>query len=146
MSDLTGSHSGAAGPAAVVVLTALPSGDAAAAIARAVVAEGLAACVSLVPQVRSIYPWQGAIHDETEALAIAKTTAERADALRARIVALHPYEVPEVLVLPAIAGHPPYLAWLAAAVAPPGPGGAAAPPPDSAAPPPPGGAAPPRDR
>lgn len=99
----------------VIVLTTLPTPDKAAEIARILVEENLAACVSIAP-VRSIYRWQGAVQDDTEALAIAKTTAERSDALRARIIELHPYEVPEVLILPASGGHAPYLAWVAAAV------------------------------
>jgi periplasmic divalent cation tolerance protein len=68
--------------------------------------------VNLVPPVRSIYRWQGELCDERETLAIIKTTRERFDALRERLVALHPYEVPEVIALPVEAGHPPYLDWV----------------------------------
>ena len=97
----------------MLVLSTMPSAEKAAEIARVVVGEQLAACVNLVPSVRSIYRWDGAVQDETETLAIAKTTAERVDALRARIVELHPYEVPEVIALPIAGGHAPYLAWVA---------------------------------
>ncbi|HEU0037450.1 MAG TPA: divalent-cation tolerance protein CutA [Kofleriaceae bacterium] len=99
---------------ALVVLSTFPSSDKAAEVAKILVDEQLAACVSLVPSVRSIYRWQGAVEDATETLALIKTTRERYDALATRIVALHPYEVPEILALPLAGGHAPYLAWLAA--------------------------------
>jgi periplasmic divalent cation tolerance protein len=96
----------------VVVLSTFPSSEKAAEIARVLVDERLCACVNLVPAVRSIYRWQGAIHDDAEVLAIVKTTAERVEALRDRLIALHPYEVPEAIVLPVTGGHAPYLAWV----------------------------------
>ncbi|HEY6034700.1 MAG TPA: divalent-cation tolerance protein CutA [Kofleriaceae bacterium] len=96
----------------VVVLSTFPSSEKAAEIARVLVDERLCACVNLVPAVRSIYRWQGAVHDDAEVLAIVKTTAERAEALRDRLIALHPYELPEALVLPVTDGHAPYLAWV----------------------------------
>lgn len=103
----------------VVVLCTLPSPEVAAEVARAVVGERLAACVNLVPAVRSIYRWEGAVEDATETLAIIKTTAEGYAALAARVTELHPYAVPELLALPVAAGHAPYLAWVAASVAGP---------------------------
>jgi periplasmic divalent cation tolerance protein len=102
----------------VVVISTLPNAEKAAEIAKILVEERLAACVSIVPQVRSIYRWQGAVCDEVETLAVAKTTADRAEALHARLIALHPYDVPEVLALPVSGGHAPYLAWVGASVAP----------------------------
>jgi periplasmic divalent cation tolerance protein len=84
---------------------------------RVLVDERLAACVNLVPTVRSIYRWQGAIQDDAEALAVIKTTAERYPALASRLAELHPYDVPEILALPLDDGHAKYLAWLAGAVA-----------------------------
>ena len=99
---------------AVVVFSTFPSTDQAAEVARTLVTEQLAACVNLVSPVRSIYRWQGAVHDDSEALAVIKTTTERVDALRTRLVELHPYEVPEVIALPVTGGHAPYLAWIAA--------------------------------
>lgn len=102
----------------VVVLSTLPDDDRAAAIARALVDDGVAACVNLVPGVRSIYRWEGTVADDREQLAIIKTTRERVDALIARLRALHPYEVPEAVVVPVVGGHAPYLAWVAHAVAP----------------------------
>lgn len=102
---------------ALVVLSTFPDADKAAEIARVLVDERLAACVNLVPTVRSIYRWQGAIQDEAEALAVIKTTAERYPALASRLAELHPYDVPEILALPLDDGHAKYLAWLAGAVA-----------------------------
>ncbi|MBV8758549.1 MAG: divalent-cation tolerance protein CutA [Deltaproteobacteria bacterium] len=97
----------------IVVFSTFPSEDKAADIARTLVSEGHAACANLVPAVRSIYRWQNELCDERETLAILKTTRERFDALKARLVALHPYEVPEVIALPVDGGHAPYLAWVA---------------------------------
>jgi periplasmic divalent cation tolerance protein len=96
----------------VVVLCTLPPGDAASSIARTLVGEKLAACVNLVPQVRSFYEWEGKIADEPEQLAIIKTTSDGFAALRARLVALHPYDLPEVIALPVCDGHLPYLGWV----------------------------------
>lgn len=96
-----------------IVLSTFPSPDKAAEIAKILVEEQLAACVNLLPSVRSIYRWQGAISDDTETLALIKTTAERYDALAARLVSLHPYEVPELVALSPASGHAPYLAWIA---------------------------------
>jgi periplasmic divalent cation tolerance protein len=103
----------------VVVITTLPNPEKAAEIARILVGERLAACVNLVPQVRSIYRWKDEIQDETETLAIAKTTSDRAEALHARLVELHPYDLAEVLALPVSGGHSPYLDWVGASVAEP---------------------------
>lgn len=99
---------------AVIVLSTFPAVDKAAEVARILVEERLCACVNLVPQVRSIYRWQGQISDDQEVLTIAKTTRARSTELAARLVALHPYEVPEVIVLPIEppASHAPYLAWI----------------------------------
>lgn len=87
-------------------------GDKALDIARALVDDKLVACVNLIPQVRSIYSWQGQVCDDQETLAIIKTTAARFEALRARILDLHPYECPEIIAVPLSAGHPDYLAWV----------------------------------
>jgi periplasmic divalent cation tolerance protein len=87
-------------------------------LAQAVVAERLCACVNVLPAVRSYYRWQGRVDAADELLLVAKTTRERAAQLRARLVALHPYEVPEVLELAVADGLPAYLGWLAEAVAP----------------------------
>lgn len=98
-----------------LVLVTCPTADLAASLARTLVEEDLAACGNVVPGLRSIYRWQGRVEDEPEVLLILKSTRERFERLRARVVALHPYEVPEVLALSVEAGHAPYLAWVAGA-------------------------------
>ena len=99
--------------AVIVVFSTFPSEDKAADIARTLVSDELCACVNLIPSVRSIYRWQGELCDERETLAVIKTTRERFAALRDRLIALHPYEMPEVIALPVEAGHEPYLDWIA---------------------------------
>ena len=94
------------------MFSTFPDSDKAAEVARTLVSEQLAACVNLVAPVRSIYRWQGDVSDETETLAVIKTTTERFEAMRTRLVELHPYEVAEVIALPIEAGHAPYLAWI----------------------------------
>jgi periplasmic divalent cation tolerance protein len=99
---------------ALVVLVTAPTAERAAEIARAVVGERLAACGNVVPGLRSIYRWEGKVQEDAEALLVLKTTRARLDALRERVLALHPYEVPEVIALPVEAGSAPYLDWIAA--------------------------------
>ena len=96
----------------LVVLVTAPGADEAARLARTLVEERLAACGNVLPGLRSIYRWKGEVQDEGEALLLLKTTRQRFPALRDRILALHPYEVPEVLALPAEAGSEEYLAWV----------------------------------
>lgn len=96
----------------LVVLSTFDSPDRAAEVARTLVSERLAACVNLVGPVRSIYRWEGTLRDDSETLAIIKTTSERFEAMRSRLVELHPYQVPEVVALAVDAGHAPYLAWV----------------------------------
>jgi periplasmic divalent cation tolerance protein len=94
-----------------VVLTTVPSREAAETIARTLVEERLAACVQLVDGVRSIYRWEGRIDESGEVQLIAKTTPEAAPALIDRLRTLHPYQVPEILGLDATASAS-YAAWL----------------------------------
>jgi periplasmic divalent cation tolerance protein len=81
-------------------------------IARVLVERRLAACVNVVPGVVSVYRWKGDVCRDEELLLVIKTRAERLPALREALVALHPYEVPELVALPIESGHPPYLDWL----------------------------------
>jgi periplasmic divalent cation tolerance protein len=111
-------------PPVVVVLCTAPAnggdgGLGAADLAQKLVEEQLCACVNVVPGVRSFFRWQDRVESADELLLVAKTTASLAPALRERIVALHPYQVPEVLELPVAAGLPAYLQWLVASVHPP---------------------------
>ncbi len=99
---------------AVVVLVTAPTAERAAEIARAAVDERLAACGNVVPGVRSVYRWEGKVQEDEEVLLLLKTTRDRLEALRERILALHPYDVPEVIALPVEAGSAPYLAWIRA--------------------------------
>lgn len=101
------------GPDALVVLVTCPSAEQAASLARTLVEERLAACGNVLPGLRSIYRWEGQVQDEPEALLLLKTARGRFEALRERVLALHPYQVPEVLALPVEAGSAAYLAWLA---------------------------------
>lgn len=102
----------------VVVLSTAPDVDTARHIARALVERGLAACVNIAPGLTSIYTWQDSVHDDAEVLLVAKTGAGTADALVEALVGLHPYEVPEAIVLPIAGGHGPYLDWVRAATDP----------------------------
>jgi len=99
-----------------VLLTA-PDAEVAERIGRALVEEHLAACANIVPGIVSLFRWEGRVQREAEVLVILKTADERVEEVRARVVELHPYQVPEVLVLPVLAGHAPYLDWVREAVA-----------------------------
>lgn len=82
-------------------------------IARALVDARLAACVNLLPDVRSVYRWDGDVVVDDEVLLMIKTTPAQLPALRERLVALHPYETPELIALPVADGLPAYLQWVA---------------------------------
>mgnify|MGYP002351831243 CR=1 FL=1 len=101
-----------------VVLCTVPDREVALRLSRALVEERLVACVNLLPQVTSVYRWEGAVQEDTELLLMMKTQAARVEALTARVVALHPYDVPEVLVLPVSGGSEAYLGWVRAETAP----------------------------
>ena len=102
---------------AIFVITTLPNADAAAELAKSLVNERLAACANLIPALRSIYRWQGAVEDAAEHLLLLKARARDVTVLGERVRALHSYEVPEVLALPIRAGSAAYLAWLAESTA-----------------------------
>jgi periplasmic divalent cation tolerance protein len=101
-----------AGPDICIVLMTAPSADVAARVGRTLVEERLAACANIVPAVRSIYAWQGAICDEGEVLCIIKTRRALFDSLRDRISALHPYEVPEIVAVDPSAVSEAYARWV----------------------------------
>jgi len=102
----------------IVVLTTLPREADAAAIARALVEDRVAACVNVLPEMTSVYVWQGRIEQELERQLLIKTTEERLPALWTRLRQRHPYEVPEFLVLPVVDGNEAYLRWVAESVTP----------------------------
>lgn len=97
--------------------TTCPDTETATRIADALVGERLAACVNVLPSVRSIYRWEGRLEHSDEVLLLAKTTAAHATRLQQRIVELHPYELPEVLLVESSGGLPAYLDWVAAETA-----------------------------
>ncbi len=100
---------------AVVCLVTAPP-ERAEEIALAILEPRLAACVNIVPAVRSLYWWEGELQRDDEALLVMKTTAERVDALRAALDVAHPYDTFELVVLDVSAGNPPYLRWISETV------------------------------
>lgn len=100
--------------AAVLVLTQMPDRGSAEALARALLQDRLAACVSIGTPVESLYHWRGQIETAAEVPVIIKTQRERYPELEAAILARHPYELPEIIAVPVIAGLAPYLDWITA--------------------------------
>lgn len=99
-------------PTAVIVLTTLAADVDACALARTLVAERLAACVNVLPAMMSVYRWQGRVEEAREQQLVIKTAADRVPALAARLGELHPYELPEFLVLSVAEGSDAYLRWI----------------------------------
>jgi periplasmic divalent cation tolerance protein len=99
---------------AAIVLSTLPADHDPAPLARALVDERLAACVNVLPPMQSIYRWEGQVEQTSEHQLIIKTSSERVEALKARLAQLHPYDVPEILVLPVADGANTYLDWVLA--------------------------------
>jgi len=95
-----------------VVLSTCGSAEEAAKIARALVEKKLAACVNVMPAVRSFYRWKGVIEDEQESLLVIKSSRALFNDLRVEIEKLHSYEVPEVIAVPVVDGSEGYLEWL----------------------------------
>ena len=98
-------------PEYVLVLTTLPADADGAAFGRSLVDERLAACVNLLPLMDSVYRWEGNIEYETERQIVIKTSRQRVPALWDRVRELHPYEVPEFIVLSITDGNEAYLRW-----------------------------------
>lgn len=105
----------------VIVYTTCGSNEDAEKIAQRMIEARVAACVNVVPGVRSFYRWQGKIENDTEFLLIIKTARGLVDQLRQELEKLHPYDLPELIVAPIIDGSPNYLAWLDKEVAADGP-------------------------
>ncbi len=99
-------------PEYVVVMTTLPADADGQAFGRVLVDEKLAACVNLLPLMESVYRWEGRIEQETERQLLIKTSRDRVPALWDRVRELHPYEVPEFLVLAVVDGNEAYLRWV----------------------------------
>lgn len=98
----------------VIVLTTLPVEGDAEKFASHLVEEKLAACVNVLPAMRSVYRWKDAVERAKERQLVIKTTRARLAALESRIRELHPYDVPEFVVLPIDSGSAAYLSWLSA--------------------------------
>jgi periplasmic divalent cation tolerance protein len=96
----------------VIVLTTVADNDQAETLARQIVDERLAACVSVHPAMLSFYRWKGQIERESERQVVIKTTSDRVEALEARLRALHPYDLPEFLVLSVDRGSAAYRDWV----------------------------------
>jgi periplasmic divalent cation tolerance protein len=94
-----------------IVLTTLGADADAAALARTLVEERLAACVNILPPMTSVYRWQGKVEQDREQQVVIKTTADRIPALQLRLHQLHPYELPEFLILDA-SGSEAYQIWV----------------------------------
>jgi periplasmic divalent cation tolerance protein len=99
-------------PGALVIFCACPDVETAIRLGRALVERGHVGCAQvLTAPIRSIYRWQGVLHDEVESLLLLKAPSEAWEVVRDTLAELHPYDVPEILACPA-AAHPAYLAWL----------------------------------
>jgi periplasmic divalent cation tolerance protein len=100
----------------VIVLTTLAADADGAALARTLVEEGLAACVNVLPPMTSVYCWKGAVEQDREQQLIIKTAASRVTDLEVRLKALHPYDLPEFLILSTSGGSSEYLTWVRTSV------------------------------
>jgi periplasmic divalent cation tolerance protein len=96
----------------VLILTTLPAAADAGAFAEAIVESHLAACVNLLPVMESVYRWDGRVQRDSERQLIVKTSRDRVSALWERVRDLHPYDVPEFIVLPIVDGNDAYLRWI----------------------------------
>lgn len=103
----------------VLVLTTIPASAPPDRLARHIVSERLGACVNVLPSMRSLYRWEGAVEDAAERQLVIKTTRDRVAALEALLRQEHPYAVPEFLVMPVEGGSEAYLAWVRGETRPP---------------------------
>ena len=98
---------------ALICFCTCPDTDTAERLAEALVEERLAACVNILPGLRSVYRWQAEVERADEVLLLIKTLPDRYPALQDRLRELHPYELPELLAVDAVEGLPAYLRWVA---------------------------------
>jgi len=99
-----------------IVLVTAPEGDSTVELAKRLVGAKRAACVNILPGVRSVYSWEGEVCDDKEVLLVIKTHSSELEGLKKEVLEHHPYDVPEFLVLPLDGGHHPYLDWVRGAV------------------------------
>jgi periplasmic divalent cation tolerance protein len=102
----------------VLALTTLPADFDASSLAQELVGSGLAACVTILPGIRSVYIWKGVSQIDQEQQLLIKTTTSQVDPLWDVLSDRHPYDVPEFLVVPVIDGSTDYLKWLESSVGP----------------------------
>ena len=102
---------------AIVVFMTAASGEEATRLAEMLVGANLAACVQILPEMESVYRWQGKIERQSEVLMLAKTTQGKFDDLEREVRALHSYDTPEIVAVPIVTGSAPYLEWLIKAAA-----------------------------
>ncbi|MGD8376002.1 MAG: divalent-cation tolerance protein CutA [Acidobacteriota bacterium] len=107
-------------PEALRVLTTTDREDHAGRIAEELVGRRLAACVNIIPRIRSVYRWKGEVARDEEFLLLCKTRPDRFEDLRAAVRGIHTYDCPEVIAVPVTAGDPDYLGWLTGEVDPTG--------------------------
>ena len=100
---------------AIVVFMTAANGEEATRLAEMLVGAHLAACVQILPEMESVYRWQGKIERQSEVLLIAKTTRGKFDDVEREVRALHSYDTPEIVAVPIVAGSAPYLEWLSKA-------------------------------
>ena len=105
----------------VMGITTVPSVDVGRTLVRELLERRLVACGNVIPGAVSIYRWNGVTEETAEAVVLLKTRVERWDALKSVFPALHPYEVPELIMIPIMGGHKPYLDWLSAETSSDGP-------------------------
>jgi len=104
-------------PDAIIVFMTAANGEEAARLADLLVGANLAACVQIMPEIESVYRWQGKIERQSEVLLLAKTSRTKFPELEKEVRALHSYETPEIIAVPIVEGSPAYLKWLAETVA-----------------------------
>jgi len=97
---------------AIVVFMTAANGEEATRLADMLVGAHLAACVQILPEMESVYRWQGRIERQSEVLLLAKTTREKFEELEREVRALHSYDTPEIIAVPVTAGSGPYIEWL----------------------------------
>ena len=97
---------------AIVVFITAANGEEATRLAEMLVGAHLAACVQILPEMESVYRWEGKVERQAEILLLAKTTKDKFEDLEREVRALHSYETPEIIAVPVILGSAPYLEWL----------------------------------
>ena len=112
MTSDNGNHSRAPLDGPLLVLTTWPDAEGARALAHTLLHRRLAACINILPQMASIYTWDGRETSGEEHQLFIKTTSARFDAVREAVTAAHPYEVAELIAVPIVRGLPAYLQWI----------------------------------